>query len=154
MLILILVICIGVIGLAIYLEENMYGEFLPVLIGVTGGVVSVVVLSFLIVITCNFVDTSEIPTKIEVLEEQNQKIEAQVNLITENYLEYEGETYEKLTSDNAEVFAIAYPQLASNETVKKQMEVYISNNQKITELKLELCMRDVYAWWLYFGGGE
>ena len=95
--------------------------------------------------------TTTIPSKIEVLEEQNLKIETQVNGAVEDYLKHEGGTFDKLTSDNVDVFAVAYPQLASNETVKKQMDVYINNNNQISELKLELCNKDVYAWWLYFG---
>ena len=153
MLILILVICFGVVGLAVYLSEDSYTDF-PCILSILGTLILVAVLICLIITMCCYTGTSAIPEQIEVLEKQNQKIEAQVNLITENYLKYEGETYEKLTPENAEMLAIAYPQLASNETVKKQMDIYISNNQKITDLKLDLCMKDVYAWWLYFGGGE
>lgn len=92
-----------------------------------------------------------IPDKIVVLEEQNQKIELQIDAVIEQYMNHESETYTGMTPENAELFAVLYPQLASNETVKKQMELYISNNQLITDYKLELCMLPVNKWWLYFG---
>ena len=147
MLILILVICIGLIICSCVVDDwdLSFG------LSVTGIIVGIITLTMLVIVMVCNVDASIIPSKIGILEEQNQQIENQINIIVEDYLDHESETYDKLTPDNAEIFAIAYPQLASNETVKKQMELYIDNNRKITELKLELCYIPTYRWWIYFG---
>ena len=154
MVILFLVIGIAMVIVGVKLSEGWDTEAWGVLIGVFGIVGIIVVLLVGIALGVELSAKDTIPNKIEVLEKQNSKIETQINAIAEDYLEHEGATYDKLTPDNAELFAVAYPQLASNETVKKQMDVYISNNNKITDLKLEWCERDVLAWWLYFGGGK
>ena len=151
MLSLILVVCIGLIVAACLLTRNYKTEGFGVACGVTGGVVGVVVLIVLAVVIALNSELAAIPSKIDILEEQNKQIEYQIDTITENYLDHEGKTYEKLTPDNAQLFAVAYPQLSSNETVKKQMDLYICNNKQITELKLEMCNGSVYRWWLYFG---
>lgn len=153
MLILLLVIFIGmIVGCCIKESGNSFWEDSTIGINITGIVGCIASIIAIIVVAISFSCANIIPNKIKVLEEQNLKIETQINSIAEDYLAHEGKTYDKLTPDNVEVFAVAYPQLASNETVTRQMGVYIENNNKITELKLEWCNRNVYAWWLYFGG--
>lgn len=45
-----------------------------------------------------------------------------------------------------------YPELRSNELVKKQVETYEKNNRKITKLEEDEIDYNVIKWWLYFGG--
>ncbi len=151
MLILLLVIFIGLIVTACLLDNNYKTESWATGCGVIGTAGTIISMIVLIGIIITYSGICAIPAKVDVLNEQNQNIEQQINIIAENYLDHESETYDKLTPDNAEIFAIAYPQLASNETVKKQMDLYIENNKTITELKLEWCMKPVYSWWIYFG---
>ena len=154
MLALLLVVFIGIIVACCIKESQTYWSDSSIGFAILGVLGSVACLVAIIILGISFSCANTIPNKVEVLEKQNQKIETQINSIVGDYLKHEGGTYDKLTPDNVEVFAVAYPQLASNETVKKQMDVYVNNNNKITELKLELCNKDVYAWWLYFGGGK
>jgi hypothetical protein len=151
MLILFLVVFVVLAVLGFCVLDVYDHGFLSATCGVLG-VLGCIISTFAIVVaTITAISVGTIPAKLDVLAEQNQKIEQQINAIAENYLEHEGATYDKLTPDNAEMFAVAYPQLASNETIKKQMDLYIENNAKITELKLEQCNGPVYRWWLYFG---
>ena len=46
---------------------------------------------------------------------------------------------------------VRFPELKSNELVKKQMDVYVCNNDKIKKLKEEKLEYSVARWWLYFG---
>ena len=154
-----MLILILVVGIALFVGGWIYDTNHSWSMGgvgmmVLGAIISVVVGVGILAIAIGLTEINATPKQIEVLREQNQKIENQINSIVENYLTHESETYEKLTPDNAETFAIAYPQLSSNETVQKQMSLYIENNAKITDLKLGMCYKSVYEWWLYFGGGE
>ena len=152
MLIVLLVIFIVLTGLCMFFDalEGWWEAAWP--FGWLSGLFAIVVVAIGIVCTASsLASISVIPDKIAVLETQNHKIEAEVNGIVESYLGHEGETYTELTPDNTTVFAVAYPQLSSNETVKKQMDLYIQNNQSITDLKLEMCNARIYKWWLYFG---
>ena len=64
---------------------------------------------------------------------------------------HEKQTYKDLKPDNAIAVVSAYPELHSNELVKKQIDVYEDNNKKILGLKEEKLNQSVYKWWLYFG---
>ena len=44
-----------------------------------------------------------------------------------------------------------YPELKSDELVKKQIAVYQENNKKIINLKEKQIDANVAKWWLYFG---
>ena len=44
-----------------------------------------------------------------------------------------------------------YPELKADALVSKQIEIYISNNEKIKELKEFKINGSIYRWWLYFG---
>lgn len=92
-----------------------------------------------------------IDSKIELYQSQNAEIESKVQATVASYLAHERQTYKDLTPDNAIAVVSAYPELHSNELVKKQIEVYEDNNKKILGLKEEKLNQSIYKWWLYFG---
>ena len=92
-----------------------------------------------------------IDSKIELYQSQNAEIESKIQATVASYLAHERQTYKDLTPDNAIAVVSAYPELHSNELVKKQIEVYEDNNKKIMGLKEEKLNQSVYKWWLYFG---
>lgn len=94
---------------------------------------------------------SIIDSKIELYQSQNAEIESKVQATVASYLAHEKQTYKNLRPDNAITVALGYPELHSNELVKKQIEVYEDNNKKIMGLKEEKLNQSVYKWWLYFG---
>ncbi len=94
---------------------------------------------------------STIDSRIELYQSQNAEIESKIQATVANYLAHEKQTYKDLKPDNAITVALAYPELHSNELIKKQIEVYEDNNKKILGLKEEKLAQSVYKWWLYFG---
>ena len=92
-----------------------------------------------------------IDSKIELYQSQNAEIESKIQATVASYLAHERQTYKDLTPVNAIAVVSAYPELHSNELVKKQIEVYEDNNKKILGLKEEKLNQSIYKWWLYFG---
>ena len=111
-----------------------------------GLIVSLVAFAILLISISN---GSTIDSKIELYQSQNAEIEAKVQATS--YLAHEKQTYKDLRPDNAITIALGYPELHSNELVKKQIEVYEDNNKKIMGLKEEKLNQPIYKWWLYFG---
>lgn len=87
-----------------------------------------------------------IDSKIELYQSQNAEIESKIQATVASYLAHERQTYKDLTPDNAIAVVSAYPELHSNELVKKQIEVYEDNNKKIMNLKEEKLNQSVYKW--------
>lgn len=94
-------------------------------------------------------------TKIAMYEEENTKIEQDIATIVKDYMNYEKDTYkiasEQIDSSSLLVLTELYPDLKSNELVKKQIDVYTENNNKIKQLKEEKINNQICKWWLYFG---
>lgn len=89
--------------------------------------------------------------KIKMYEEENQKIEKQVDVLVKQYMEYEGKTLTEFKSESSITLVSLYPELKSDTLISKQIEVYIANNNKIKELKeCEIEMK-IGKWLLYFG---
>lgn len=94
---------------------------------------------------------STIDSRIELYQSQNAEIESKIQATVASYLAHEKQAYRDLKPDNAIAVVSAYPELHSNELVKKQIEVYEDNNKKILGLKEEKLNQSVYKWWLFFG---
>jgi hypothetical protein len=92
-----------------------------------------------------------IDSKIELYQSQNIEIESKIQATVASYLAHEKQAYKDLKPDNAITVVSAYPELHSNELVKKQIEVYENNNKKIMSLKEDKLNQSIYKWWLYFG---
>lgn len=97
-------------------------------------------------------------TKIAMYEEENTKIEQDIATIVKDYMNYEKDTYkvasEQIDGSSLLVLTELYPDLKSNELIKKQIEIYTENNNKIKQLKEEKINNQVCKWWLYFGNVE
>ena len=97
-------------------------------------------------------------TKIAMYEEENTKIEQDIATIVKDYMNYEKDTYkvasEQIESSSLLVLTELYPDLKSNELVKRQIDIYTENNNKIKQLKEEKINNQTCKWWLYFGSIE
>ena len=82
--------------------------------------------------------------KITMYQEENNKIEKQLDTLVSNYMNYESNTYEKFKSESSVTLVSMYPEL--------QISVYEENNKNIRELKEDKINLKVKKWWLYFGG--
>lgn len=102
-------------------------------------VIPLMVASFLAVGVLN---AKIVPAKIEAYSQENAKIESQVS-------KYMSEHPEEKENE------LEFSGAVSDAMIKKQIDRYISNNEKIDELTDELaeCERkgSTCRWWLYFG---
>lgn len=104
-----------------------------------------------ILLIASLISGLNLDSRIELYQSQNAEIESKVQATVASYLAHERQTYKDLKPDNAIAVVSAYPELHSNELVKKQIEVYEDNNKKILGLKEEKLNQSVYKWWLFFG---
>ena len=89
--------------------------------------------------------------KIAMHEEENQRIETELNVLVEQYMNYEANTYGDLKGESSITLVSLYPELKADALVEKQIEIYTNNNSKIRGLKEKLINISNYKWWLYFG---
>ena len=92
--------------------------------------------------------------KIAMYEEENTNIENDMATLVEQYMNYESNTYGDLKGESSISLVSLYPELKADTLVTKQIEIYVSNNEKIKELKEALIDVKVAKWWLYFNIGE
>lgn len=141
----ILLIIISIIGfiVAYVIDEDFAGFFLVCFC------VLLVIGMFLGISVSN---GKTIDEKIVMYQEENNKIEKQIDTLVSNYMNYESDTYEKIKSESSITLVSMYPELKSDKLVEEQISVYEENNKKIRELKEDKINLKVKKWWLYFGG--
>lgn len=100
----------------------------------------------------NVAGASRIDEKIALYEEQNTKIEQQIETVVAQYQEYETGIFTEVSPESAITLVSLYPELKADTLVQSQIDIYVENNKKIVELKEKAIIADVYKWWLYFGG--
>lgn len=90
--------------------------------------------------------------KIKMYETQNRQLERKIDVTVKSYMDHEKDTYKEFKAGDGMALITTYPELRSNELVKKQMDTYQSNNRKIAKLKEKEIDCNVTKWWIYFGG--
>lgn len=98
------------------------------------------------------IDSRYTDQKIQMYQEENEKIEDDVSIIITQYMEHENETFDMSKIESSTVLIQMYPELKSNELVSKQIDIYNENNKKIKKLKLEKIKNQKAKFYLYFGG--
>lgn len=93
-----------------------------------------------------------IQEKIQIYEDQNTQIEQSIDAAVKAYCEHEQITYVQMSDGAVALVAAAYPELASSELVKTQMEVWTSNSSELKDLKSKLVDFNKARYFLYFGG--
>lgn len=117
-----------------------------------GSVGVVVSLIFTVVLAGNVVNSRYIDEKIAMYADENKEIETRIEYAVSSYMEYENNTFTDLSPSSAIILVTLYPELKSDALVVQQISVYVSNNEKIKELKLQEINYKSKKWWLYFGG--
>ncbi len=113
-------------------------------------IVSLIIIGFntYMIHKCTYV----IPAQIAMYEEENALIEEKVSNTVSKYMEYEkGIIIEVSPDDDAFTLVSLYPELGSDVLVSNEIEIYVSNSNKIKELKSEALNISTYKFWLYFG---
>lgn len=94
---------------------------------------------------------SVIDQKIAMYEQENTKIEQQIETAVTAYQQHEKDVFTEVKPDSYIQLVSIYPELKSDTLVKEQIKTYQSNNKKIKELKVTAINGNVKRWWLYFG---
>lgn len=92
-----------------------------------------------------------IDEKITMYLEENTKIETSIEETVEKYLEHELNIFDNLQGEDIQTLLVVYPEINSNELVKKQVEIFVGNNDKIKLLKEEKLNIKMWKFWVYFG---
>lgn len=114
-----------------------------------------VVLGLVIAICClstKVATESTIDSKIEMYQEENAKIEQDIDIIVKEYLKHEHDTFADLKTEESLITLVTlFPELKSDTLVQQQLEIYVANNAKIRSLKEEKINIVKIKWILYFG---
>ena len=153
MITLFLLLSIGCIVLAEIIDNSnckLYTIFaIPRIIGVAGcAIFSIWTIWNIFTVASGF----GIQEKIEIYEEQNTQIEQSIDAAVQAYCEHEQITYTKMSDGAVALVAAAYPELASSELVKTQMDVWTSNSHELKDLNSKLVDFHRAQYFLYFGG--
>lgn len=119
----------------------------PLAVGLIGTFGSIVAIIWLCI---SSLSGSFIDDRILVIQSKNEDVETAITKIVENYISHEGRTYEKMTPSEAVAFAVAYPELSSNELVKQQIETYKNNREQILNYEQQKVDKKIIDWWLHF----
>lgn len=103
----------------------------------------------LIVGICKISTVGRYDYTIAMYEEENKQLEDKIDIVVEEYLKHEGETYDK--SIPADTLIVIYPELASNQIVSQYIEILNSNKAEIKQLKQEQINISVWKFLVYFG---
>lgn len=143
MLILIMLVTIAGIIYSVHEYEEGWGALLILMLVIELGACGVLGVCI--------INGRVIDEKISMYEEENLKIETQVQTVVKEYLKHEKETFENCDAESMITLIDMYPELKSDTLVSKQIDVYVSNNEEIKNLKREKINISNYKWFVYFG---
>lgn len=92
-----------------------------------------------------------IQPKIDMYQEENSNIEESMDVLIQQYMDYESSTYGNLKGESSITLVSLYPELKADKLVEQQLTIYIENNNKIKSLKEKQINISNSKWWLYFG---
>lgn len=152
MLILLFIICCTVTGIFWYRgHDNDWLDFhngFLVCIGIIG---MTIFLISIISTAYSIADGRVIDEKIQMYSNENTNIEEQLEVLVNQYMKYESDTYKEFKNQDSVTLVSLYPDLKSDELVKKQCDTYVENNNKIKTLKENKINLSTKKWMLYFG---
>lgn len=144
-----MVILLTIIFLVLFFltMNKCYNDNLMSFYGIAFGVGLVLVLA----LSWRIINGRTLESKINMYAEENQKIEENINVLVEQYMNYEANTYGDLKNESSITLVSLYPELKADTLVEKQIEIYTENNKKIKQLKEKIINISNYKWLLYFG---
>ena len=153
MIIVILVFCIIMMVIGMYLGRDYgiggdVGDAMSVVFGIASGITLLAILF----LTISVSNKRTIDERLAMYQEENAKIEQQIDILVKDYQEYESGVLADASSESAITLVSLYPELKADQLVSSQLDIYVRNNEKIKSLKLEQINSNVVRWWLYFGG--
>lgn len=121
------------------------------IVGTVSAIIAAVAFFAFIVLCVKVSGLRVLDQKIQMYEEENARIEAQISEAVTQYQAYEKEVFVEVAPESAVTLVALYPELKADTLVQKQVEIYIKNNQTIKGLKEKQINGTVLKWWLYFG---
>ena len=89
---------------------------------------------------------------IQIYTEENEEVEKKLENAVQNYMQYEKDIMISVSPDTDTISLISlYPDLKSDKLVESEIETYISNNDKIKELRAGKTKKSIYKFLLFFG---
>ena len=125
--------------------------FVGMLVSVISAIIAIVAFITFIVLCVKVSELGVLDQKIQMYEEENARIEAQISEAVTQYQAYEKEVFVEVAPESAVTLVALYPELKADTLVQKQVEIYIKNNETIKGLKEKQINGTVLKWWLYFG---
>ena len=114
-------------------------------------IVAILLLCAICVSAATLGTAGRIDQKIEMYQEENSAIENRIDSAVENYMKYEASTYTDIKDKDAITLVSLFPELKADELVQQQLYVYVTNNQKIKELRETKIDLSLDKFLLYFG---
>ena len=115
-------------------------------------IICLLILSELFILANIGYTNKTINDKLKIYAEENQEIESSIASIVKEYCEYESKTFKDVTNEDCITLVQMYPELKTSDLVNKQLDVYVSNNNKIKSLKCKKANLKGLKWIAYFGG--
>lgn len=107
-------------------------------ISVLSGIVAILLLLPICWLSVDVFTANTIDSKIAMYQEENAKIEQDVDKIVKEYIEHEHDIFADLNTEESSITLISlFPELKSDMLVQQQLEIYVSNNSEIKKLKEE-----------------
>lgn len=103
--------------------------------------------AFVVVVGTN----SEIDSKIAIYEEENAIIEESIKIAIKSYIDCESDVNTKLNVQDIVNIMFVFNEIEVEIPLQKQVEVYVSNTERLKNLKKEKDEQSKIKWLLYFG---
>ena len=132
-------------------KKTRYGSRGYTALCIVTSIIAGFILVFWIFTLFDLAEQVTIDRKIEMYQEENARIEQQLEVTVSNYMKYEAETFKDLKDTDAVALVSLYPELQADKLVQSQIDVYISNNAKIKELREKEIYISKAKFYLYFG---
>ena len=130
---------------------DCYDEIGEVLCAISIILSSILFIALIVVMVNYNAIKSTATAQMEVLNEQNEIVLAQIEPLVQQALNYESNTYKefKLTPENIVAFGNMYPQLQANSFIQSQINIIVENQKEIKDLKLKIASLNAYRLWLF-----
>lgn len=116
------------------------------------GILVILSVILIVILLPSMVSENALNQKITMYQEENAIIEQDIDRIVDAYLEHEKGTFSDLKTEETSITLVTlFPELKSDTLVQQQLEIYVSNNAKIKELKEKKINLSTKKWFLYFG---
>lgn len=149
---LILILAITAIVFVAFLKLKVKcDEFYTFLMAWFIGIFLVFLLVVIFKTSLDIASETAIDAKIVMYQEENERIEQNIERIVQEYLEHERDTFSGLKPEDSSITLIMlFPELKSDSLIQQQLEIYTENNAQIKELKEKKIDLSTKKWLLYF----